>query len=191
MQPDNQNSYDFILNPDQKRSVGPSFAGPQKILMILGLFTGVIIISVILFSLISSSGGTNRTNLVATSAHQTELIRVLKLGMNDVNDPNLRQKFQTLLTTTSTDSQEISALISSREIEITLLEKNAQKDAKIDEDLKEAKQRKNFDPAFEAAVNKTTTKYFQSLQATLSSAISAQEKEALSTALTNVQTIAE
>jgi hypothetical protein len=191
MEPNNQNSYDFILNSDQKKAAGPNFAGPQKILMILGLFTGVIIIIIILLSLVSSSGNNNRQNLVSLSAHQTELLRILDLGVKDVEDPSVQQKFQTLLTTTNSDAQEVNSLIVSREIEVTPIEKSAQKDSSVDDELKAAKERKDFDPAFEAAANELATEYFRALQTAFSSAATPQEKDILNRALLNVQTIAE
>jgi hypothetical protein len=191
MEPNNQNSYDFIMNPDQKRPAGPNFAGPQRILMILGLFSVVIVLIIIVFSLVFSSGANNQTNLISVSANQTELIRILEQGVDDVEDPKLKQKFQTLLTTTNSDAQAVTALITAREIEITSLEKKALEDPAIDEEFELALQRRDFDPVFEGAINIAATRYFQSLQAALGSAVSTQEKDTLNLALFNVQTIAE
>src|SRR6056297_2451947 len=111
MQPDQQNSYDFIMNPNQNKPSGPGLAGPQKLLAIVGLFTVVLVLVIILFSVISPGGGTNRDNLVSVQANQVELARVIELGLDDVTDVNLKQQFQTLLTTSTSDSQEIGTLL--------------------------------------------------------------------------------
>lgn len=189
MQP-NEPDYGFIMNP-QQQSTGPNFAGPQKILMILGLFTVVIVVVIILFSVLFSGGSNNRNNLVQAQADQIEMARVIELGLDDVVDVNLKRKFQTLLTTSTTDAQEIAALLTTREVTVEPFELKASLDTSVEETLDEARQKNDFDPAYEDAVAAAASQYLRSLQSAASSASSTRESNLLSIAINNVQTVAQ
>ena len=190
MQPDNNNSYDFIFNaPPAKK--GPNLGGPQKILAIVGLFAVVIVIVIVLFSVVFSGGSGGREKLVSVSAHQIELLRVLDIGIDDISSRDLKQRFQTLSTSVTTDSAEVTSLIAARGFEVTRLELNVQKDSTVDTDLQEALERNDLDPAFESAVSSAATDYLASLESALATASTATERDLLQTAISNVRTIAQ
>jgi hypothetical protein len=191
MEPNNQNSYDFIMNPDQKKTAGPNFVGPQKLLMIVGLIAVVIVAIVVLFSVVFSGGASTRAQLVSVNAHQIELARVLGLGLDKTVDQKLKQQFQTLSTTLFSDTQGVSSLMASREYTITKLEKDSQKDVDIDEALDAAEAKNDFDPAFEQAVASTAGEYLEALQSASASVSSAKDKELLNTAIANIETVAQ
>lgn len=189
---DNQNQdYNFILNPEQQRTKGPKFVGPQKLLMIVGLFAVVTVVVVILFSVILGGGSNNRENLVTLQAHQTELARVLNEGVDRVADPALRQQFKTLEVTTLSDKTAISSIVTSREIEVEKIELTTQLDIETDAALDEAEKAGNFDSVFEQIVIVEASDYLEALEAALASASTKAERDALSVAINNVQTIAQ
>ena len=191
MQPDQQNSYDFIMNPQQNKPAGPILGGPQKLLAIVGLFAVVTVIIIVLFSVVSSGGSTNRDNLVRVQANQIELARIIELGLDDVVDVKLKQQFQTLLTASTTDNQEIGALLAARDVEVLPLELKASFDSTVEGSFEEAQQKNDFDPVFEEEVAAAATQYLRALQNAASSAASSSEAAILSTAIENVQTVAQ
>ncbi len=189
MQP-NQPDYEFIMNPQQQSS-GPNFAGPQKLLMIVGLFAVVIVVVIVLFSVLFSGGASNRNALVEARADQIEMARVIELGIDDVVDVNLKRQFQTLLTSSTSDAQEIAALLATREVKVEPFELKASFNASVEDSLDEAKQKNDFDPAYEDAVAAAAGQYLQSLQRASSSAASTRESNLLTVAINNVQTVAQ
>ena len=190
MPPNQNNSYDFIMNPQKPQRRGFGFQGPQRILVIVGLACVGLIVLIIGLSVIFPEG-TDNNDLKQVRAYQTELDRVIKLGKDELRDPATRQRLTTLEAALITDEFEVADLLSSRSVSVTKVELSGAKNSEIDASLEAASQPDEFDSAYLSAVSSVTSDYYRSLQQSLATASTNTEARILQTAMNNVELTAQ
>lgn len=113
----NEGEYDFIMNPDQP-SKQPLMFVPNSTLGRTMIFAVGIIFLIILiavgFSLLNASANKQKDNLLEVAQTQSEIIRVIELGNENVFDASLEAQSKTLKTVVVTSQQEILAALSAR-----------------------------------------------------------------------------
>jgi hypothetical protein len=189
MQPDN-NQYDFILDPAQKKPAGPSFLmDPKKKIIASVIFVMTVIILIIIgFSVFSSLSKKNNSALVDVYAYQTEIARVTGLGIDGAVDPALKIQTSTFNSFISTDLKNTTDFLAKSGKKTTKLEAASKLDSKLEANLKAATTRNSFDEEFKSALEKTSTSYKLALKEALDSTGSESEKKMLQTAADNILT---
>jgi len=189
MQPNNQNSYDFILD-QQQRNGGPSF-GNKKRQTILGvLFVAIALIIVgIVASVIFSGGGAANDGLVSLNAQQTEINRVITLGQKNLDSPEIKQQLGTLQTAIISDQKQLSALLSARGVKVTKTQLSSKKDSTTDTALADAVKSGNHDDVLLESVQTSVQKYYAALTSAKTAASTNKEKSIINTAMANVETV--
>ena len=183
------NDYDFIMNP-QTPQTGPTMTGPKKLLAIVGLFGGAIVLIVIILTLVlAPKNGGSKEQLTSVIAHQTEVNRVIELGIDDVSDLPLKQRIATLNAVVLSDLQEANGIAASRKYKIEPLQRNSQIDTSVDGEIEEAKARRELDKALEVAVSAAASNYLRALNDASNASNSKAEKELYSNAIASLQTI--
>ena len=190
MQPDNNNQFDFILDPTQKKTAGPSFLqDPKKRIVVSVLFVlSFLILIIIGFSVFSSLSKKNNSALVDVYAYQTEIARITKLGLVSVVEPSLKIKTSTLNTFIASDLANSTSFLAKSGKKVTKLETDSRLDPKLEKNFEAAKTRNTFDDELMSAIESTSTSYKLVLKKALDSASSQTEKEFLQTAADNILT---
>jgi hypothetical protein len=183
------NPYDFILAPDQnKKGSGlPIPDGRKKIVLIVGFMAGILVLIIVGINIFLSLGKPNNSDLIQTQAYQTELSRVIDLGLKNTGDPTLRNTLTTLRATLSTDQAAVADILSKRKETVTKLQLKSKENSKTDETLESAKQSGNYDDALLKAVTEINSNYYKQLKNTLADATTDTEKKVLKTAISNLE----
>lgn len=193
MNPDQQNQYDFIMSsqaPQKKPMLNlQNSSGPKRLLIIITFITFVLIVLIIGFNFLTSLGKANNDDLVLVEAHQTELLRVIDLGLKSANDPAFKNQLATLQATVKTDLNQTADLLKKRSVKVDKISLASQKNAEIDKELEAAKKNGKFDEAAIAAVQSTASKYYDSLKIASNDASGTVEPGILKTAIANIETI--
>lgn len=194
MEPQNQNPYDFIVNPNgpqHGKSPGINFSSGKNKILIYAVFGLVAIILLIIgISVISSLGKTNNQDLVEVDAQQTEIVRIIELGQKDARSADVLNQLATLNVLISSDKSAVESLLTKRSVKP---DKNALASAKnsdTDSALDKAKQIGNYDDVLIQQISKQSNEYYQSLKTALSDASTNAEKNLLNTAISNIQLFA-
>jgi len=186
-----QNPYDFIFNNPQppKRGLGSALRGnSKKQRIIIAAIGGVIfiIVAMVAFSFITSSGKGSTQALIELAQEQTELVRVADTGVGKARSgvaKNLAITTQLSLQTTQLDT-------------IALLKKNGhklgakqlvlRKSIQTDQQLTAAATSNTFDEIFTELLHKQLAAYRVSLQKVNKTAANKAEKEILQTSFNGV-----
>ena len=193
MQPQND-QYNFILNPNaqkKKPSLVPTPTGTtQRVLLIVGVITIVVMLLVVGFSLFSRIGKVDNQDLIRAQAYQTEILRIVDIGQKEVKTDRIRTEIATLRATTQSDLTTLADILIKRKETVTALQLNAKKNADLEGALAKAKETGAYDSAFEAALQDTVAAYYKELQSALAEATTQIEKDALKNAVANIEAYA-
>jgi hypothetical protein len=187
---DNQNQYQFIIDPSQGTSSGPTFLqDPKKRNIVAVLFVTVILLLVfVAIAIFSSLSSKNTSAIIDVAAYQTELVRISTLGLKEARDPSVRAQIATMQSFTQSDLIQTTSYLSSVgtkfEKELTTLKL----DTAIDKNLESAALRNTYDQEIIEALATTSTAYKISLQKALNDASSDEEKTILEKAASNILT---
>jgi hypothetical protein len=189
MQPDN-NQFDFILDPTQKKAGGPSILmDPKKKILVSVMFVlTVIILLIIGFSVFTSLSKKNNSALVDVYAYQTEIARVTGLGIAGAVDPAVKIQTSTINSFISSDLKNTTDFLAKSGKKTTKLEAASKLDSKLETNLKAATTRNSFDQEFKSALEKTSASYKIALKKALDNAGSQSEKKMLQAAADNIIT---
>jgi hypothetical protein len=189
MQPDN-NQFDFILDPTQKKAGGPSILmDPKKKILVSVMFVlTVIILLIIGFSVFTSLSKKNNSALVDVYAYQTEIARVTGLGIAGAVDPAVKIQTSTINSFISSDLKNTTDFLAKSGKKTTKLEAASKLDSKLETNLKAATTRNSFDAEFKSVLEKTSASYKIALKKALDNAGSQSEKKMLQAAADNIIT---
>jgi beta-lactamase superfamily II metal-dependent hydrolase len=190
MQPDNDNPYEFIFGQG-KQQRPPRYqprSNANKILLSVGFVTGVIIVLVIGFSVITSIGKAGNDDLITVRAEQTELTRVLELGLKNVTDITTKNTLASLQLSVDSDSASVGSLLNKRGVKIDKVVLASKKDADTDKALETALQNGSHDSVLIKTINSLAESYYSSLKTAKQDVESTTEKELLDRATTNLET---
>jgi len=187
---DNQNPYDFILDPAKGKPAGPVFLrDPKKQMMaIVMLVVGVLLFVVIAFAIFSSLGKKNTSVIVDVDAYQTEIVRISEIGLTGSLDSSIRTQLSTLNTFMQSDLSQTNAYLVSEGKEITELESASKLDAKVEATLASASLKNTYDKELIDIIESTIADYKVTLQKALDSASSEKEKAIFESAAFNILT---
>ncbi len=192
MQPDQQNPYSFILNDQSGQKpptqFGSDSGGSARILKAVLFLTGVVVVLIIGFSVITSIGKTNNEDLVSVLAYQTELDRVIELGKKESTDITLKNDLASLQAALASDQNELTTLLEARAVKVSKESLASKKDSKIDSTLESSKLNNTYDEALRTAMKSLAGKYVDALRTALSDTASANETTLLETAGNNIVT---
>lgn len=155
------------MNPQQAAKKPSLLSGGskiQRIAIVAGVLTLLLIIGIIFASVIGGGGG-NQAPMVTVAQEQTELIRIASQGTQYA----VSQKTQNLannvsVSLTSADNQLLTYLKSNHQ-KISTKTLALKRNTQTDTTLKNARTDSTFDSAFTDIVQKSLTSYLQSLKA--------------------------
>ncbi len=195
MPPQQQNSYDFILNSSPKPPSGPSLGG-SKIGRVLVAVVGaviLIIVAVTINSFLSSSGKEQDLRLIEVAKSQTELIRVANLATVQGKSKDLNTRIFAVNTRASLESstKETQALLVTRGLKQKNFSKllAASANPKTDAALDEATKNNRFDETFLKLMEKQLADY-QKLLKVAHEGGSPAEKQVLTKSFDNAKLLA-
>ncbi len=146
---------------------------------------------IIIFSLVfSSTSGGNKQSLANIIAYQTEVTRVIDLGIDDVDDQSLKQYLQTINAVVVSDLQEADSIAASKDYKIEKIERNAQKDSAVDALIETAVAERELDKVLEENVTLLVNQYIRALNDARSSTNSTLESDLYTESLASIQVIA-
>ncbi len=186
------NPYDFITNPSQhtpKSSI--NFGGGKNKIIITIVFAVVTLIVLFLgISFLLSISKANNEDLITIRANQTELIRIIELGNKDATDTALKNRLASLQALVSSDESRLTDLMKKRNIEVTKIQLNSEKNEEVDSALESAKQQSNYDEVLLDEISNRSNEYYNALKSSLSEATTNTEKDVLNTAIDNLKAAA-
>lgn len=166
--PQNENNYDFIMNP-ANGSAKPTLLAPQSAKARIAIFAGGIILLIILvsvfFSFLNASGNKQKDNLIGTAKTQQEIIRVIDLSQEFISDRNLDYKVKTLRAVIMTSQQEVTAASAARGSEINPKDLEKSQNPQNDTDLESARAQAKGDEVLNNILLGLLGQYSDQLQA--------------------------
>lgn len=160
------NPYDFLNDtPKQKRSMLPS--GNSKKQRILIVFMGLavlLIVGVVLFSFISSSGGGTKEDFISVQQQQAELIRVADIGINKASQSDTKNLAVTAKYTLVSQQSSIATMTKKAGVKVTQKQLQMGKNTKTDARLTAAEQSNQFDQTFSVIFKTQLLTYRRTLE---------------------------
>jgi hypothetical protein len=182
---DNQNQYNFIMDPSSNQSSGPAFLrDPKKRILIAGAFVVIVllIVMVIAGSLLSL-GNKSSEGLKDLVAYQTEILRVTEIGLKDSKDLSVKSKIGTIQSFTSSDLNQTRSLVNG---EIEKFELAKFQDSNTDKALSSALASNSFDTEIIEQLDTLFSSYQVELKKVYDSTSDEEDKLILNTANENI-----
>lgn len=202
MQPDlptpHQNPYDFIMNSGQPQKpakmpgMPSSGNGQMQRLIFVGAGAVIlVIIGIIVFNILSSSGKGTVTQLKSLAAEQAEIIRIADLGLTSAKSTNARNLAATTTITVRTMQQRTTKLLSLKGQEVAPKELGIFRNEDTEAALKAAEQSNRYDEAFLEYMISSLNKYQSSIKAAYDANTGTNDREVLEAAFTSTALILE
>lgn len=179
----NNNQYDFILNPEQPKSnegiFGPDSSKATKIaLVIVGAILLIILIAV--FMNLLTRGSKQATNrLLGIAQEQAEISRVAAIGIKNARTDPTQGYANSVKLTIDTSQKDILALLSKRGVKVEAKILNKKQNQKTDKQLEDARLTNRFDDVFSQIVHSQVANYRSHLEAAYKDTTSTSEKDTL------------
>lgn len=140
---------DFILQSEQPKPQRFSNGGKTQRLIVV-VFAGIILIilAFVFLSIMRSSSRRGSAELIDLAAYQTELARVIDIGVKDSPDSSVQGIAQTGSLTITSDLIKTKKMIASKSAKIGKNDLAKYSTNSIDKDLDAAKTANNFDAVF-------------------------------------------
>lgn len=146
----NQTDYSFIMQDGNKNKA--QFTGPktqkQRILLVAFVGIAIMLLLVVVLILINLFSVDNTKKLTDLAKQQTELQRIMELGVKDSGSTKIKILAQTASSTFESHKQSTLAIALNKKIEIPEKQLALGKQAKIDEQLEVAKNSNNYEEVF-------------------------------------------
>lgn len=185
-----QNNFDFIVNPQSQKKMGPSFLQnpKQRMLAIIVFIVSILIIVVVAFSALTGSGSQNSATLTSVAAYQTELIRISDLALKDVTDPNTKGDLIILSSALKSDLSNTTLYLKSKGTKLKPETLNSKLDSTVNTKITNAKQSNTINSEIYTIIDLKLNEYASVLSSTLDAAKSPELKEILNKAVANIIT---
>lgn len=190
MQPQDPDQFGFILDPNQQKTSGPAILqDPKKrgIIMILFVST-VVLLAIIIGAFFFSLGGQKNSDLVELAAWQTELSRVVDIGLKDGDDPQIKAEAATMKSFIASDLQATTGYLASTGAQLKRERLVVYQNPQTTSTLSDAKQQNRFDEEYQRIINTTISNYKSSLQRALDTTSGPKRQQILETAAQNIIT---
>jgi hypothetical protein len=186
MQP-NQNNYDFILNPQQNSSRGPSFLQDPKQRMIVSVLFVLVVITlvIVVFSAITSIGRQDNSDLRSLAAQQSSLVALSAYGVETSSSLSTRTESITLQTLLTSDLSATQTYLAQNGITLNS-DQLAGLDADVETALTNAQVENRFEQTYNQLLNDQLTNYRAALQAAINNTSGPNREQLLNTAATNI-----
>jgi len=183
-----QNDYEFIMNSSQKKASGFGAASKkQRIIVVLGGAILLIVVFMILMNLLSAGANKQKDTLVDLANYQTELARVITLGVDRSRDGDIKAEAVTASMTLETDRRKTVALMQEKGVGVPKEGLTKYRATQNDDALNAAEQAGNFDTVYSALYDEKLTAYKQKLQEVFSILTAASDKELVRSFNTNAK----
>ncbi len=179
--------YDFIMNPGKPQRA-PGSKKFRTLLIIVGALV-LLILAIVAYSVISSSGQGTATGLVSLAQKQTEIIRIAAIGKEKSTNVDTKVLANITELSFTTTQQQFTTIIKGRGTKVTPALLGGAKDALVDTKLSAASSSASFDQAFNEVLTAKLTDYKLALKNAQAEAASNTEKQALTSSLAQVNTI--
>lgn len=188
MPPQQSNQYDFILDSKQKRRSGPAFLqNPRQRNIVMVLFvSGVLLIVILGWSLISSIGKQNTADLVELAAYQSEFSRLSDDALDNAQNNETRYEAATLHALASSDLQRLRSYLSANGVTLSPQQLAAKQSSARTTSLEQATQASRFDEEYITAIDELMVAYRQDLQQALNNSSGANRDALLETLANNL-----
>lgn len=187
MPPNQQNPYEFILNPETNRRSGPAFLqDPFMRKIVLVLFIAVIVVIGIIFFSVLFGGDGGAQDLNTLAAQQTEINRIAAIGLENGKSPEVLQLSTTTLAVIRTDLSATTAYLSGSGVKLTPAQLAARSDPKTTTTLTAAQQRNTFDDEFLPILEQLFATYKQDIQASINKGGGPKKQQLLESVASNV-----
>lgn len=188
MNPQQNDSYNFILDPASQPKSGPGFLqNPKQRNIIAAVFVLIVLLLVFgAFAIFQSLGKQSNTALIDTQAYQTEIVRLSQAGLKDAQDPNTKKILSSFNASVGSDLQATASYMAGIGV-VPSEERLAQnKEKGIDKTLESARQRGNYDQAILEAIESASAGYKTALSSALEESSSKKRTEILNQAGANI-----
>lgn len=182
MPPNQQNPYDFIMNPGQKkRGIGLN-GGSQKarILQVAIIAIIVLVVGGIVLMLINSGKSSATDSYLSLAASQQDIIEITKLGSINVRDQQLLTKNASVSLVVASQNNQMIALLKTNGIKNPSKQIAALQVKSYSKVLSDAQQNGNYDTTFSTLLANRVDEYRTKLQAAYANASSAKIKKQFS-----------
>jgi hypothetical protein len=182
---DNDNPYGFIMDepPKQKRTLIPKGESKkQRIIIMVGGGLALLTIILVIFSFISSLGGSGVKNLETLAKEQQEIIRVAELGERGATSTETKAFAQNAKLSVRSSQQNVIAYLTSLKIEVEPKQLSTTLNAKTDATLQDASDSGQFDEVFTSLLTKMLITYRANLTKYYNATDSAGQKNVLQNA---------
>jgi hypothetical protein len=192
MDPNHPQEYQFIMNnvPNKKGSPFGDTSTVKGRIMFVSV-SGIFIITVLVVGFIAFSALTAKKlgDLKDISARQTELLRIIELGLDQSRSGSTKNYLVTVKSVLSTDKAKLSSYNKKNDINLSPQEQSARKDKDTDKALDEAAKKNLYDEVLVDAVNKQLLSYDKALRAAYEENETSAGRKLIKTAADNTATI--
>lgn len=158
------NNYDFIMSsPQRPRNAGST---KQRIIVVV---VGVLVLAVgamIFNAVIGSNSKRGQAELLDLAAYQTELARVINIGVANARNTEIRGQAAVTKLTVLSNLAETKDFLRRLEMEIKPEEFAKFQTPSIDAQLEEARKANNFDDVYVPLINEKISAYQERLEST-------------------------
>lgn len=180
---DNNNQYDFILNPEQPKAsggvFGPDSSKATKITVVAFGAIVLIILAVIFMNLLTRGSKQATNRLLGIAQEQAEISRVASIGVTNARTAPTKGYANSVKLTIDTSQKDILALLSKRGVKVEAKILNKKQSQKTDKQLEDARLTNRFDDVFSQTVHYQLSSYRSHLESAYKDASSTSEKDVL------------
>lgn len=186
-------NYDFILSGGQKPRGRLSLPGGSsrtgRIIIFGAGLVLLLVISIMFFSLLSSSSRANTDKLISITQQQQEIIRVSTIGIEKARSSATRNLAVTTELSMVSAQKKMLDLLKKRGHKVGLKQLALKQKASTTSALEEAALNNSFDETFTKLINDELTEYRTSVRATYNTSSSKTEKALLDEAFQGAGTL--
>jgi hypothetical protein len=189
MNPEHPPEYQFIMseNNSPKNGFRPNSSSMKGRILVAGsALLGLVVLVFLVIALFSFFTTKKTGDVKDISARQTEILRVVELGLDGTTNKDTKNKLSTIKTVVSSDKISLSSYMKKNKIQLDAVEQNAKKDKDSDKNLETAKQNNRFDDELNTILDKLISGYTRSLKTAFEENETKSGKSVLSVAYKNV-----
>ena len=170
MPPQEQNPYEFILDPQKQRS-GPAFLqDPKKRIYALVAFVAVIFIFLFMVLGLLFGGGPGTQDLEDIAGTQNEIIRITESSLDTATNTDVRIEVSTINTVMRSDYQSTIAYMDSVGVKVDDKLLARYTNLETDERLKSAQERSAYEEELNEVLDELIGQYVAALEVSFDSA---------------------
>jgi hypothetical protein len=144
------NPYEFIMTetPNKKGGLLPSGSQKMRIIIVAVIGAVLLMVGLVLWSLLASSGSGNRELMLKASQQQAEIIRIAAIGSEKAKGTDAKNLAAITEQTMTSDKIALDAVQKQQKIKLSPKEVALGKNSKNDTALTDAEQKNKFDEAY-------------------------------------------